>query len=85
MSISTMNNVIRDNRKLLKRRKKPKFVHIPGAYGNVKKEKYDHVALKPEVLKDIRERLQKERKVLFRKRIITFCIVILALCIVLVI
>ena len=79
MGISTMNNVIRDNRKLLKRRNKDKFVHIPGKFGEVKKEKYDHVVLKPQVLKEIRKRLTRERKELIKKRMIAFVITLVLL------
>ena len=79
MSISAMNNVIRDNRNLLKRTTGAKFAHIPGKYAALRKEKYDHVILKPQVLKNIRVRLQNERKQLLKRRIVAFFVIVVLL------
>ncbi len=72
--------ILKNNRNLLKSRRKEKFVHKSGKYpGNTKKDKYDHVILKPQVLKEIRERLNRERKELIKKRMIAFVITLVLL------
>ena len=80
MHSGSANVILRNNRNLLKSRQKNKFVHKPGKYsGSTKKDRYDHVVLKPQVLKEIRERLKKERKQLFKKRMILFVITLVLL------
>jgi hypothetical protein len=80
MGIAAMNASFKFNRSQLRSKKKDKFAHKPGKYpGSTKKDKYDHVVLKPEVLKEIRERLQKERKLLLKRRMIIFFITLVLL------
>lgn len=79
MSISAMNNTIKNNLKLLKNRSRDRFVHIPGNLGKVKKERYDHIILKPEVLKEIKQRLQLERRRKFKRLLIVFLIILVSL------
>jgi len=79
MHSGSANVVLKNNRKLLKSRKRERFAHIPGKYSKSKKDKYDHVVLKPEVLKEIRDRLQIERKQIQKKRVIVFVLTSLLL------
>jgi len=80
MGIAAMNASFKFNRGQLRSKKKKKFAHKPGKHlGTKKKDKYDHVVLKPEVLKEIRERLQKERKQRIKKQIILFVITLVLL------
>lgn len=50
-----------------------------GGYGSGEKAEFDCPEVTPEVLKHIRDRLQKERRQLFRKRGILVAIIVLAL------
>ncbi len=59
--------------------KKKKFKAILGGNVEIKKEKYDHIILKPEVLNEISERLQMERRRIFKRRIIIFVIILVSL------
>ncbi len=79
MGISAMNNTIKNNLKLLKNRSRERFGHMPGNLGELKKEKYDHIILRPEVLKEIHERLQMEHRRKFKRRIIIFVIILVSL------
>ena len=46
MGISAMNNAIKNNLRLLKNRRRNRFVHMPGNLGKLKKEKCDHLIIK---------------------------------------
>lgn len=72
-----MNNSIRDNRNLLKKGRRQKLDKHLFVYKNLdlKKEEYDHIIRHTKVLKDIRDKLQKEKRQLFKKRIVAFCII----------
>ncbi|RAJ14562.1 hypothetical protein LY08_01740 [Olleya aquimaris] len=71
--------VLKNNRDLLKNPKRKKFVHIPGKFKPVKKEKFDHVVLNTEYQDNLRKRLNKENKLLFYKRLIVFIILFIGL------
>jgi len=70
---------IRDDHKRKMALKKKKFKPILGGNVEVKKEKYDHIILKPEVFKEIGERLQMERRRILKRQIIIFVIILVSL------
>ena len=69
-SAAAMNVVMKNNRNLLKRRKKLK--DTLGSYGNNEKPEFDFPEATPQVLTAIRERLLLENEIIRRRRIIAF-------------
>ena len=77
MIISLRNNSRRKNRKQFEK-------DTSGSYGDGKKVEFDFPEVTPEVLRAIRDRLQKERKQLMLKTLFIFLTVVIVLILVVV-
>jgi len=69
-SAAAMNVVMKNNRNLLKRRKKLK--DTLGSYARSEKPEFDFPEATPQVLTGIRERLLLENELIRKRRIIAF-------------
>lgn len=80
MHSGSANVVLRNNRSLRKNVHREKFKTGNTRYSyELKPEPYNHIIHNPKHIKDIRERLQKEQQLLFKKRVIAFIVISLLL------
>jgi len=73
----SMNIVMKNNRNLLKKRKK--FVNTLGGYDSSKKTEYNFPESNKRVLRDVREKVKHENKEIFKKRVIVFSFLVILL------
>jgi hypothetical protein len=76
-SSGSMNVVMKNNRNLLKKRKR--LVNTLGGYDPSKKTEYDFPKSNKRILRDVREKVKRENKEIFIKRIILFSFLVVCL------
>lgn len=73
-SMAAANNSLKNNRNLLKKKRKGS---LSGSYANVELKEFPEAT--PEQLKEIKERIKREQKLIRKKQIFAMLVIIIAL------